>query len=64
MTVSYLLLGGKLIFLPPYSPNYNPIEYSFSSIKAWLQHHYKEDIDKEAPILFLYQAYGWFKCVA
>jgi transposase len=26
-----------LVFLPPYSPDYNPIEQAFSSIKAWLQ---------------------------
>ncbi|KAF9503360.1 hypothetical protein BS47DRAFT_1261285, partial [Hydnum rufescens UP504] len=60
-----------LIFLPPYLPDYNPIEYLFSSIKAWLQCHYKEDIDKDAPISFLYRAcgsvtankaYSWFKC--
>lgn len=27
----------KLIFLPPYSPDYNPIEQTFSCIKAWLR---------------------------
>jgi inorganic pyrophosphatase len=26
------------IFLPPYSPNYNPIELAFSSIKAYIRH--------------------------
>jgi transposase len=26
-----------LIFLPPYSPDYNPIEQAFSSIKAFLR---------------------------
>ena len=29
----------KLIFLPPYSPDYNPIEQAFSSIKAFLHCH-------------------------
>jgi transposase len=29
--------GCKLEFLPPYSPDYNPIEYSFSAIKAALK---------------------------
>jgi len=27
------------VFLPPYSPDYNPIEFAFSSIKAFLRHH-------------------------
>jgi len=29
--------GCKLIFLPPYSPDYNPIEEAFSKIKGLLQ---------------------------
>ncbi|KIM64576.1 hypothetical protein SCLCIDRAFT_69967, partial [Scleroderma citrinum Foug A] len=28
-----------LMFLPPYSPDYNPIEFAFSSIKAFLRRH-------------------------
>ncbi|KIM50302.1 hypothetical protein SCLCIDRAFT_36478, partial [Scleroderma citrinum Foug A] len=28
-----------LIYLPLYSPDYNPIEQAFSTIKAFLQHH-------------------------
>jgi len=32
----------KLIFLPPYSPDYNPIEQAFSSIKAYLRRHWHE----------------------
>jgi len=30
--------GVKLEFLPPYSPDYNPIEYSFSVLKRHLKH--------------------------
>jgi len=30
----------KLIFLPSYSPDYNPIEQAFSCIKAWLRRNY------------------------
>ena len=30
-------LGGHVLFLPPYSPDFNPIESAFSTIKAWLQ---------------------------
>jgi transposase len=26
-------------FLPPYSPDLNPIEEAFSSMKAWIRHN-------------------------
>ena len=29
--------GCKLIFLPPYSPDLNPIEQAFSAIKSYLK---------------------------
>ena len=29
--------GSRLIYLPAYSPDLNPIEEAFSSIKAWLR---------------------------
>jgi transposase len=29
--------GCKIEYLPPYSPDYNPIEYSFSVIKQALK---------------------------
>ena len=29
--------GVKLEYLPPYSPDYNPIEESFSKLKAWIR---------------------------
>jgi transposase len=29
--------GYKIEYLPPYSPDYNPIEYSFSVIKQALK---------------------------
>ena len=28
--------GSRLLYLPTYSPDYNPIENTFSSIKSWL----------------------------
>jgi hypothetical protein len=31
--------GLQLEFLPPYSPDYNPIEYSFSVLKRQLQRY-------------------------
>ena len=27
-------LGCRIVFLPPYSPDYNPIETAFSTIKS------------------------------
>jgi DDE superfamily endonuclease len=30
-------LGGRVLFLPPYSPDYNPIETAFSFMKSWLK---------------------------
>ena len=32
-------LGRQVEFLPPYSPDFNPIETAFSSIKAWIKRH-------------------------
>lgn len=30
-------LGCRIEFLPPYSPDYNPIETAFSTIKSWIR---------------------------
>lgn len=42
--------GCKLEYLPPYSPDYNPIEYSFSVIKSALKGSHQlqgdEDFDE------------------
>ena len=29
--------GAKLLYLPPYSPDFNPIEMAFSKLKAFLK---------------------------
>lgn len=29
--------GARMRFLPPYSPDFNPIEMAFSKLKAWLR---------------------------
>jgi len=29
--------GAHLVYLPPYSPDFNPIEEAFSAMKAWLR---------------------------
>ena len=33
------LLGVRIEFLPPYSPDLNPIEEAFSKIKAFIRRH-------------------------
>ena len=40
--------GAKLIFLPPYSPDFNPIEMLFSKVKSLLR---KEKIRRVEPLL-------------
>jgi transposase len=34
---SHQFTGCLIEYLPPYSPNYNPIEQAFSIIKTWLR---------------------------
>lgn len=43
--------GVELVYLPPYSPDYNPIEQSFATLKQWMQRNnelmevYKDDFE-------------------
>lgn len=37
--------GARLWFLPPYSPDLNPIEQAFSKIKHWMRNAQKCTID-------------------
>lgn len=30
-----------LVYLPPYSPDFNPIETSFAQLKRWIQKNYR-----------------------
>jgi len=32
--------GMRIVYLPPYSPDFNPIEEAFSAIKAWIRRHH------------------------
>ncbi len=32
--------GVRLEYLPPYSPDYNPIEEAFAELKAWMKKNY------------------------
>ncbi|GLB45421.1 hypothetical protein LshimejAT787_2200840 [Lyophyllum shimeji] len=47
---------AKLIYLPPYSPDFNPIEQAFHSIKAWLRRHEAEAIGPEVRPWLIHQA--------
>ena len=37
--------GAKLFYLPPYSPDLNPIEQTFSKIKHWMRMAQKRSVD-------------------
>jgi len=50
------VLGAKLIYLPPYSPDLNPIEQTFHSIKAWLRRHEAQAISVETRPWLIHQA--------
>lgn len=43
--------GCKLEYLPPYSPDFNPIEFSFSVIKKLIKSRFKPRGD-ETPVEF------------
>ena len=60
--------GAKLIYLPPYSPDLNPIEKCWSKIKTYLRKakaRTREELEKalrEALLLITEEdARGWFK---
>jgi hypothetical protein len=35
--ISLFSRGVHIVYLPPYSPDLNPIEEAFSSVKAWVR---------------------------
>jgi len=37
--------GAKLLFLPPCSPDLNPIEQAFAKIKHWMRNAQKRDFE-------------------
>ncbi|TFY57047.1 hypothetical protein EVG20_g8692 [Dentipellis fragilis] len=47
-----------LIFLPPYSPDFNPIEESFSTVKGWIRHNYRRLLNSNQPEIDLLEACG------
>jgi len=63
------IIGAHLVYLPPYSPDLNPIEEAFSSIKAWLRRHEVRFGSEDQLPWLIYQAitsvsaesaFGWF----
>lgn len=38
-------VGAKLMFLPPYSPDYNPVEHDFANIKRKREYHPEKSIE-------------------
>jgi transposase len=40
-----LAVGAKLVFLPPYSPDLNPIEQVFAKVKHWMRIAQERSID-------------------
>ena len=47
----------KLIFLPPYSPELNPIEHFWAKLKQWLKLHIKEFISLDDAISAFFSFY-------
>ena len=39
-------VGARLLFLPPYSPDFNPIEMAFSKLKALLRRAAARTVDE------------------
>jgi transposase len=51
----------RYVFLPPYSPDYQPIEELFHTLKSWIRRHYVEgreamQQDKYSAVNFLLEA--------
>ncbi len=44
------------MYLPPYAPEFNPIEQAFHSIKAWLRRHKQQALNPDARPWLIYQA--------
>ena len=48
--------GCRILYLPPYSPDLNPIETAFSALKSWLR-RYRDIVNNcDDPIYILFVA--------
>ncbi len=45
-------IGGRVLYLPPYSPDFNPIETAFSALKSWLK-RYRDLVDYFDPMYLI-----------
>ena len=54
-------VGALVVFLPPYSPDYNPIEEAFSKVKSLLKLMDKEAdvLDSQDTIQLVYSAFSF-----
>ena len=59
--------GARLLYLPPYSPDFNPIELAFSKLKTWLRtaqartrDALEEAIRTAAEWISVHDAKNWF----
>lgn len=50
--------GAAVRYLPPYSPDLNPIELAFAKLKAQLRRAAARTVDPKSPTLELWQAIG------
>lgn len=46
VTEAIIEAGFRVLFLPPYSPDYNPIELTFSILKAWVKRYFHRERNK------------------
>ena len=45
-------IGCRILYLPPYSPDLNPIETAFSALKSWLK-RYRDLVNYFDPIYLI-----------
>lgn len=65
MLTTSSLAECRLMYLPPYSPDFNPIEQAFLAIKAYLHRHWQDDgvsiIDRACSTITPLMAWGFYK---
>ena len=61
--------GVKLVYLPPYSPDFNPIEEFFSVLKSFIRRHWRRnkdiiDMDFQKYLSWCVDKVGSHRCIA